>query len=306
MNFKQIQTFTLSTVLALNSCSQNNATVEIIPEEGQAETATSNISEPHEYGGWYCPDNLNGFPPVDVTDWNSVPVVNGRLPTAEETRNGTSLILVDLDKYPAAKSLDMELPRLARFYNVHTKKDELVIIIQAIHVSNDYIVGFRYLNGGNGSAHLSDVRFLSSDEIDRISPSRFVSIDIPISSTQAEIWKVLTQPDYGFILQTIFDKENVLGEGWTASSKVNYVYTKRGEVAAQYAENLFGNQYIQIDCKSEFGDYVEKFLLLENPETQITVLKIACGPYHEDYNQQKAILEEWAQKVKALSESRKL
>lgn len=306
MNIKHLQVLALSTALALNSCSQNNVTAEIIPDENPTQATKSNSSGPHEYGGWYCPDNLNGFPPVDIADWNSVPVVNGRLPTMEETRNGTSLILVDLDKYPEAKPLEFELPRLARFYNVHAKKDELVIIIQAIRVSNDSIVGFRYLNGGNGSAHLADVRFLSSVEIDRLSPSRFVSIDIPIRATQAQIWKVLTQPEYGFILQTIFDKENFLGEGWTASSKVNYVYTKRGEIAAQYAENLFGNQYIQIDCKSESGEYVEKFLLLENPKTNITELKIACGPYTDDFNAQKAILEEWAQKVKEFSESNKL
>ena len=46
------------------------------------------------------------------------------------------------------------MPKLARFYNIHSGKRELVIIIQALNISNDSIVGFRYLNGGNGSARL--------------------------------------------------------------------------------------------------------------------------------------------------------
>src|SRR2546421_12940432 len=29
--------------------------------------------------GWFCPDNISMFPPVEITSWNKVPVVNGRL-----------------------------------------------------------------------------------------------------------------------------------------------------------------------------------------------------------------------------------
>ena len=64
--------------------------------------------EPHKYGGWYCPDNLNGFPAVDISNWESVPVVNGRMATKEETHNGISLIFVDDLKYPNAKALDID------------------------------------------------------------------------------------------------------------------------------------------------------------------------------------------------------
>ena len=53
----------------------------------------------HDYGNWYCPDNLNGFPAVDIKKWESVPVVNGRMATMEETQNGTSLIFIDNQKY---------------------------------------------------------------------------------------------------------------------------------------------------------------------------------------------------------------
>ena len=39
--------------------------------------------EPHKYGGWYCPDNLNGFPAVDINNWENVPIVNGRMATKD-------------------------------------------------------------------------------------------------------------------------------------------------------------------------------------------------------------------------------
>lgn len=50
--------------------------------------------------------------------------------------------------------MDIVLPKLAQFYNEYSKKTEVVIVIQAIEIEGDSIVGFRYLNGGNGSLSL--------------------------------------------------------------------------------------------------------------------------------------------------------
>ena len=68
--------------------------------------------EPHKYGGWYCPDNLNGFPAVDIHNWEDVPVINGRMPTQDETQTEASLIFIDIEKYPNAKPLDLKMPQL--------------------------------------------------------------------------------------------------------------------------------------------------------------------------------------------------
>ena len=68
---------------------------------------------------------------------------------------------------------------------------------------------------------------------------------------------------------------------------------------------MYGNQYIQIDSKLKGAHYVEKFLLLENIETKTTELKIVCGPYSKvDFESQRNILNNWGQKVKALSEKK--
>ena len=258
--------------------------------------------EPHKYGGWYCPDNLTGFPAVDINNWESVPVVNGRMATKKETQNGTSLIFVDEEKYPDAKPMDIKMPKLARFYNYRSGKEETIIVIQALNISNDFVVGFRYLNGGNGSARLDEVRFLSDNEIRYILPSRFVTLNININATKDEIWEVLTKSEYSKILQSIFDKENKLKADWNKSSKVNYKYLYGGYITSEFAGNLYGNQYIQIDSEYEIYQYVEKFLLSENDQTKKSELHIVCGPYGDDFENQRFILNAWAQTVKELSE----
>lgn len=294
--------FVLVCIASFASCSENKKIADNKTADMTSQEIAVVKTEPHQYGGWYCPDNLNGFPPVDIANWKNVPVVSGRMPTKEETQNGTSLIFVDTEKYPNAKPLDMVLPKLAGFYNEYSKREDLVIVIQAVNVANDSIVGFRYLNGGNGSARLNEVRFLSDDEIEMIPASRFVSNTVKIKATQDAIWEVLTNPNNAKMLQSAFDKDDKLKIPWREVSNVNYNYPNKGTLTSAYAGELFGNFYIQNDYDNFL--YYEKFLLLENKETQTTELKIVCGPYADDFESQKRILNNWAQKVKELSEKK--
>lgn len=306
MNMKSITLLTLALFIgtSLVSCSSSNSQETVTKDPLPTPVENNKKVKPHQYGGWYCPDNLTGFPAVDIDQWKNVPVVNGRLATQEETRNGTSLILVDTEEYPNAKPLEMTMPKLARFYNHSSKKEELIIVIQAINVSNDSILGFRYLNGGNGSARINEVNFLSDEEIDDLTTSRFVTLKIPINAPKDNVWAVMTKPDYFPFLQPIFDPGKTLQSAWLTTSKVNFKYIRDGTVTSEFAEELFGNQYIQIDA--QFGDepYVEKFLLLENEEAKNAELHIVCGPYQKDFENQQVILTNWAQKVKELSEKK--
>ena len=284
------------------SCSQNNPTVKNNTIEKPTEKVSATKQEPHRYGGYYCPDNLGGFPAVDINNWKNVPVVNGRMATREETQNGTSLIFVDLEKYPDTKPLDIKMPKLARFYNESSGKEEIIIVIQALNVSNDSVVGFRYLNGGNGSAFLDQVRFLSDKEVENISSSRFVSITLDINASKSKIWDVLTKVENSKALQAIYGHENNLKGDWNKGSKVNFKYPDAGYITSEFAGNLFGNQYIQIDFEFENKQYVQKFLVVENQDTKSSELIIVCGPYDDDFKNQKTILKNWSQKVKELSE----
>jgi len=287
----------------LVSCSQDDIKTEDKETEAPVENVVEEKPEQHRYGGWYCPDNLGGFPAVDINDWDDVPVVNGRMATQEETQNGTSLINVDMEKYPDAKPLDMQMPKLARYYCRSSRKEELIIVIQALNVQNDSVVGFRYLNGGNGSSYLDEVRFLSDDEIKNISSSQFVTLELEIDATKTEVWDVMTNDKFDLNLHSIFDPENTLGAEWNESSEVNFKYLDQGIITSAYAGELYGNQYIQIDSERDEHQLVEKFFLSEDEETKKAYLQIVCGPYGDDFNEQKVILENWSQKVKELSES---
>jgi len=289
-------------LISLTSCSQINKTIDQKEVETKKLDKEKVKTEPHRYGGWYCPDNLNGFPAVDINNWKNVPVVNGRMATKEETQNGTSLIFPDTLKYPNAKVLDITMPKLASFYNDYSKREDLIIIIQAINIDNDSIVGFRYLNGGNGSARLKEVKLLSDNEIKMIPASQFISHSIKIKAPQDLIWEVLTKPENTATLQPIFDKDNKLKTDWRKMSNVNYHYANTGVLTSSYANKLFGNFYIQNDYDNL--QFNEKFLLLENEQTKNTELKIVSGPYGEDFETQRSILKNWARKVKELSEKK--
>jgi len=302
MKTKALKVLIAVVLTSFTSCSQNS-TLETTDDSENQVAATSTVqTEPHRYGGWYCPDNLRGFPAINISDWKNVPVVNGRMPTKEETQNGTSLIFVDTEAYPNAKPLDMTLPKLATYFNYSSKREEYIIVIQAVNVDNDSIVGFRYLNGGNGSARLNEIKMLSDTEINAIMASKFVTLTITIAVEPVKVWEVLTKNESAKALHSIFDKNNALNTDWKNQSNVNFIYPKSGLLMAGFADLMFGSYYIQNDYS--YLNYSEKFFLAENKELKHTELKIVCGPFGDDFEVQKTIINNWAQKVKTLSESK--
>ena len=282
------------------TCSQNNEVDNY--NEGNIDNLIeeANKSAPHEYGGWYCPDNLNGFPAVNIADWKNVPVVNGRMATKEETQSEKALIYVDSEKYPNAKPLAIAMPKLAKFYCEQSNREELVIVIQALKIQEDSIVGFRYLNGGNGSARLNEVHFLTESEQALLPSKRFISKTITINAEPHEIWEVLTKDENATKLHTYFDKKKQLKSDWRKSTNVNYSYAKSGVPTSSFAGLLFGNFYIQNDYEN--SNYTEKFILLANEESKAVNLQMVSGPFGDDFAVQEHILNNWSQEVKQLSE----
>ncbi len=291
---------TVWSMLTLVSCSDGTQTTTCNSEAVAMQHEVSVQNQPHEYGGWYCPDNLNGFPAVDIGQWKNVPVVNGRMPTQVETRSGASLIFVDPKKYPNAHPLDITLPKLATVYNQNTRRQDIIIVIQAVKINDDSIVGYRFLNGGNGSARLNEIEFLSEKDIQNIPDSRFVTHNVDINTIPEKIWDVLTRKEYAKTLQPTFEKSQTLKPEWRRLTNVNYTYAKAGSSTSKYADVLFGNYYIQNDFDNNL--YSEKFFLSQNKETNTTELKIVCGPFGDDFKTQKQGIIEWSKSVKDLSE----
>lgn len=256
----------------------------------------------HKYGGWYCPDNVYGFPAVNLKDWANVPVIKNRLPTEEEVQTESSLIYIDKVKYPDAKVMDMKLPQLAKFFNRSSQKNEVIIVIQAIEVEGDTVLGFRYLNGGNGSSLYHEVTFIDEQEVSAIAKASFVDIEISINAGEDTVWNVMTNALYTDQLVSTFDSPKSLFTDWKTKSGLNFNYTNKGNLTADYGDKLFGNWYIQNDYLINDNPYVEKFFVHKNNETNKTVLKIVCGPYINDFASQQMVLQKWANKVKVLSE----
>ena len=293
MKRKTFSALAFLTLISFTACSQqSDKKVDHQQCKSAPEKELVKQQEPHQYGGWYCPDNLYGFPAVDILDWKEVPVVNGRMPSKEETQDGTSLIFVDQEKYPDAKPLDMKLPRLANFYNDFTKREELIIVIQALRIQQDSVLGFRYLNGGNGSARLSEVSFMDEATVDAFPKSKFVSFRLNINAGQEKIWKVLINSGPKVIKQT--------NEGALQRPNLSYTYPKAGVLTSTTAELWYGSYYMQNDYTNNL--YTEKFFLREDTNTGITELNVVCGPFTDDYETQYELLNQWAKSVKTFSE----
>lgn len=259
---------------------------------------------PHFYGGWYCPDNILVFPAVDIKKLSEVPVVRDRLPTQEETREGKSLIYIDPARHPTAKPLAMPLPRLARYYSEFTKKNELVVVIQAVKIDQDSIVGFRFLNGGNGSSWLKEVTFVSEEEQQKLGSTPFVDDGVVISAYPKVIWEVITDSTYAKTLGAMFDKHAYIKSEWKKGAEVHFKYEPDKTVSTGIITAIWKNLYIQIDYDFDGYHYVEKILLLGNKKEKYTKVQLTAGPYGADYVAQQLVWHNWLNKVKELSEQK--
>lgn len=258
--------------------------------------------EPHRYGGWYCPDNF-GFVPVDIQKLDEVPAITDRLPTQQELKDKMSLIDVDTSKYPDARALEMDLPRVARIYSHRADIDELIIVIQAIIVEGDTVVGYRFPNGGNGSAWLSQVTFLSDDEMAEVGSQPFFYSKSVLKASKEDIWKAITYSDYGQQLAEKFDQGKFFASEWTSDSRAYLDRIADGERAAGFVGTIYGNAYLHIDYDRDGFHYSEKLLMVENHEDNTTELFFASGPYPDDLQKQKSKWDKWLKAIKKASEA---
>jgi hypothetical protein len=282
-----------------------NQTEKLAKVDGQTEELVekeSKYEKRHPYGGWLCPDNFGMFPPVDIEGLDEVPVVEGRLPTEEEARNGHSLMHIDTSIYKDARPLDMALPRLARIHSHHNDMDELIIVIQAVVIGEDSIVGYRFPSGGNGSAWLGQVTFLDEDETDQMGSLPYVYIKEEIKASTIDIWKAFSSTEYAQGLGKKFDKKDFFNQDWTIESRANLSYEKDGERASGVIMNMFGSLYGQIDYEKDGFHFTEKLLIMQDYDTGHSEMHIVFGPYTEGYEEKKKEWMAWVKDVKERSE----
>ena len=300
------------TLFMLFSCVNHEVKEKLDGELGETELEKPEFEKPlpdqkqsHGYGGWYCPDNLVVFPAVDIEVWDKVPVIGGRMPTQEETWNGESLIFIDSNLYPKAKPLDVITPQLARYHSESSGNDELIIVIQAVNVANDSVVGFRYLNGGNGSSRMNEVKFLTQQDVDALPRFRFVDKTVELNATSDDVFKVLTNSNYASRLADGFSEFGIYESQWKRNLKVT-VNNSEGELLREgVATAVWPNAYVQIDYNIDGENYVEKIFMTMKDEGRKTELHIVVGPFQEEFEGENASWERWVDMVKVLSEQSK-
>lgn len=304
---KEQTTFTLIFVLTfLSSCAQNKSsnegkevsrkdTTEVITEEEWP-------TEMHQFGGWYCPDNF-GFEPVDVTDLSTVPVVQDRMPTQEETQNGTSLMYVSPEKFPNAKPLDIPLPALARVPLPYGDFNELAIVIQAFVSGKDTIVGYRFPNGGNGSAWYQQVDFLTEDEVHALETTPFYFEEIEVNATKAEIWKAFTQTDLAKELGKKSKKKAMYNSDWTDDFNLNIQYQIDNESMIGYVSSMWGNLYMHIDYFKNGRHSSTKMLVMQDKFSYKSKIIFVSGPFPEDLEKQNEHWKAWLYQLKKDSQN---
>ena len=257
----------------------------------------------HEYGGWYCPDNLRGFPAMDIQDLSTVPVILGRMPTQEETRDGRALMFIDPEIHPNARPLDVQLPAVATYYNQHTEKDEVIIVIQASIIDSDSIVGFRYANGGNGSAWLDEVSFLEPKEVIELGSRPFVVSNIEVQASREKIWKIMTGLTFENELMASLNDDAFLTRAWRTEAKVEYPKIDGIPGTIGKCSVAWDGVYAQLDYVVNGENYVQKFFIDENPEAGTCEVKLVAGPYFSDLQHHHSNWNNFLQTLKGFSES---
>ena len=288
----------LTCLFIVNACGQQDE--EILNEVQVQETTTDQANkhdEQHPYGGWFCPDNLYGFPPMHLDALDEIPVINGRLPNKEESMDGSSLLFIDTAEYKNARALNMDMPRLARIHSSHNDLDEIVVVIQAIAVGNDSVVGFRYPHGGNGSAWFNEVTFLSEAESESLEAKKMVYLTKEVTDDRVKIWNAITSTSYGEKLKEVVEHKEFLEQEWNDESSQHINYEMDGKTATGIIANFWGNLYVHIDYTEAGRMYTEKLVVMNNRETQKTDLHWIAGPFGDDFEEKQTYWKNWLSEI---------
>lgn len=301
---------TLSSVFAfaliLTACAQEpnlEIAKDTTSKSNSEQTIQNNdpFTEPHQYGGWYCPDNF-GFKPVDIKQLDKVPVVRGRMPQKWETQKGTALMYLDPVKFPEAKSLDIELPALAMVKMPYTDFQELAIVIQAFVAGEDTIVGYRFPSGGNGSDWYQNVKFLSPDEVANLDGTPFQFEEIIINASKSDIWKAFTNTDFAKELGKQFNEKQLYKSEWTDDFNVNLEYSTESEFGIGYVAEMWGCAYMHIDFVKDGKQSTYKMLVVPGKNEDESTLKIVASSFPEGSTGHSTDWKKWSKELKKAAE----
>ena len=181
----------------------------------------------------------------------------------------------------------MDLPRVARVNAELLGMHELVIVIQAIVVQKDTVVGYRFVNGGNGSSRIGEVTFLSNEEVSALGSQPFYYNKTVYKASVKDIWNTLRKTDFFKQLGKKFNKQDFFAKEWDAQSHTGLKLDNKDEKAEGSIGMVFGNYYMQINYNRNGFHYSEKLLMIENQDDKTTQVFFASGPFTKYFDKKK-------------------
>jgi hypothetical protein len=102
--------------------------------------------------------------PIEPSAWDSVPVTRGRLATEADVRAGCAVFCLAGAEEPDAAPLDVLVPALAVLRDEQAQSGVIVVAIQAERSFEKQLVGYRFLNGGNGICTLGELEWIDTSD----------------------------------------------------------------------------------------------------------------------------------------------
>ena len=101
--------------------------------------------------------NSNNFwEPIDLKNWKQVSYIKGKIATEEDLKKGRAVFHLGEHDKPHSP-LGIKLPALG-YVNKKGENKKGVVIIQAEKVGDKKILGVRYIKGGKGIYHFSEIK----------------------------------------------------------------------------------------------------------------------------------------------------
>ena len=108
-------------------------------------------------------DQINDlWGPLDITNWSETPCIRDRIATKDDVDAGLAVFYINNPSQ--MKPLEVSLPACAIHMDDDTKRETPVVMIQAEKFQGQKLIGYRFLDGGNGIGLLSEFTILSGPD----------------------------------------------------------------------------------------------------------------------------------------------
>jgi hypothetical protein len=111
--------------------------------------------------------NVNGgdiWGAIDLASWRETPHKKADVASEQVVKDGTAVFYIRPDGNDH-RILEVKVPSLAFFFDPETKERNIVVVIQGERVGDEELIGFRYLNGGNGICTVSELEFVDESDL---------------------------------------------------------------------------------------------------------------------------------------------